>query len=333
MFIFMTKLKHFSICLFALLFVLVFSGCGDEDETVVVPSNGQEQQNPNNNEGSENPDKDEPSNGQEQQNPNNNEGSENPDNGEPSDGQGQQNSNNKGPENPENLTFTETVNGVSFKMVAVEGGSFQMGGTEEQSGDPDIDEFPVHQVTLSGYSIGQTEVTQALWVAVMGSNPSFFQGDDLPVEQVSWNDIQEFLQKLNQMTGLNYRLPSEAEWEYAARGGNKSQGYKYSGSNNVDDVAWYTSNSHDNGTTKVGSFAPNELGIYDMSGNVFEWCQDWYGDYSSSSQSNPTGPATGSRRVLRGGSWVNYAWFCRVSYRGYYNPGIRYGHFGFRLAL
>ena len=139
----------------------------------------------------------------------------------------------------------------------------------------------------------------------MGSNPSRYTGDDnLPVEQVSWKDVQEFIQKLNALTGKTYRLPTEAEWEYAARGGNQSQGYKYAGSNTVGDVAWHYGNS-DHKTHPVGQKQPNELGLYDMSGNVWEWCQDWYGDYSSSAQTNPTGPSSGSYRVLRGGSWSN----------------------------
>ena len=236
------------------------------------------------------------------------------------------------------LTFfgnqTFTVNGVSFTMIAVEGGTFKMGATSEQGGDADNDEKPVHNVTLSDYYIGETEVTQELWQAVMGKNPSNFKGNKKPVEQVSWNDCQEFIKKLNQLTGKNFRLPTEAEWEYAARGGNKSQGYKYSGSNTIDNVAWYTSNSGSQ-THDVKTKQANELGIYDMSGNVYEWCQDWYGSnyYSSSPETNPTGPTSGSYRVLRGGSWNNRARYCRVSYRGSYYPGFGFNYFGFRLAL
>ena len=165
----------------------------------------------------------------------------------------------------------------------------------------------------------------------MGSNPSKFKGDNLPVEQVSWNDIQEFITKLNTMTGKTFRLPTEAEWEYAARGGNKSKGYKYSGSNTLDNVAWYTNNSSSK-THPVGQKQPNELGLYDMSGNVWEWCQDWYGSYSSSSQTNPTGPSSGSYRVLRGGSWYHFARICRVSYRLNSDPDDRYNLNGFRLV-
>ncbi len=229
-------------------------------------------------------------------------------------------------------TQTITVNGVSFTMVAVEGGTFKMGATSEQGNDADSDEKPVHSVTLSDYYIGETEVTQELWEAVMGSNPSYFKGSQKPVEQVSWNDCKEFITKLNKLTGKNFRLPAEAEWEYAARGGNKSKGYKYSGSNTIGNVAWYTDNSSSK-THDVKTKTPNELGIYDMSGNVYEWCEDWYGNYSSGSQTNPTGPSTGSYRVLRGGSWRGSAKGCRVSYRNNSNPGYRDDSSGFRLAL
>jgi formylglycine-generating enzyme required for sulfatase activity len=175
-------------------------------------------------------------------------------------------------------------------------------------------------------------VTQALWEAVMGNNPSKFKGMDKPVEQVSWNDCQEFIRKLNAATGLQFRLPTEAEWEYAARGGNKSQGYKYSGSNNIDDVAWYDSNSSLT-THDVKTKQANELGIYDMSGNVWEWCQDWYGSYSSSAQTDPVGPSSGSYRVNRGGGTAGYAWYCRVSYRSDDPPSDRYSNLGLRLAF
>lgn len=226
-----------------------------------------------------------------------------------------------------------TLNGnVVFTMIAVEGGTFQMGATSEQGGDAYSNESPVHNVTLSDYYIGETEVTQELWQAVMGSNPSHFSGyPQRPVEYVSWNDCQEFITKLNELTGRNFRLPTEAEWEYAARGGNKSQGYKYSGSNTLGNVAWYDDNS--SSTHNVKTKSPNELGIYDMSGNVYEWCQDWYGSYSSSSQTDPTGPSSGSLRVLRGGSWNHYARYCRVSYRDRNNPDYGYDGYGFRLAL
>lgn len=237
--------------------------------------------------------------------------------------------------NLENKTFT--VNGVSFDMIAVEGGTFIMGATAEQGSDAFFDEKPPHQVTLSSYYIGKTEVTQELWQAVMGSNPSDFKGDKKPVERVSWNDCQEFITKLNSLTGQKFRLPTEAEWEYAARGGNNSKGYKYSGSNDIDDVAWHTENSNST-THDVGQKVPNELGIYDMSGNVWEWCQDWYEEYSSSAQTNPIGPNSGSSRVLRGGSWDDDASYCRSSCRIDCNPDSRNFYFGInylglRLAL
>ena len=219
----------------------------------------------------------------------------------------------------------------SIEMVYVAGGTFTMGATAEQGSDADSDEKPTHSVTVSDFYIGKYEVTQAQWKAVMGSNPSYFKGDNLPVENVSWNDIQEFIKKLNAQTGKRFRLPTEAEWEYAARGGNQSKGYKYSGSNSIDDVAWYTDNSSSK-THPVGQKTPNELGIYDMSGNVYEWCQDWKGSYSSSSQTNPTGPSSGSGRVLRGGSWSISAWSCRVSYRFSDYPDPRLDGGGFRLA-
>ena len=240
------------------------------------------------------------------------------------------------PEEPEIIFANQsfTVNGVTFTMIAVEGGTFQMGATSEQGIDADDDEKPVHSITLSDYYIGETEVTQELWEAVMGSNPSYFKGNMKPVEIVSWNDCQTFIKKLNQFTGKNFRLPTEAEWEYAARGGNKSKGYKYSGSNTINDVAWYEDNSGDK-THDVKTKQANELGIYDMSGNVWEWCQDWYGSnyYSNSPSTNPTGPTSGSPRVLRGGSWYYDARCCRVSHRYGSNPDGRGSNFGFRLIL
>ena len=228
---------------------------------------------------------------------------------------------------------TYTVNGISFEMVAVKGGTFTMGATSEQGSDAYSNEKPTHKVTLSDYMIGKTEVTQELWKAVMGSNPSNFKGNNLPVENVSWHDCQKFIKKLNSLTGLNFRLPTEAEWEYAARGGNKSKGFKYSGSNNIGSVAWYTSTTNDSGTKPVATKSPNELGLYDMSGNVWEWCSDWCGDYSSSSQTNPKGPSSGSYRVFRGGSWGAYAGDCRVSIRNGSTPGYRRYYLGLRLAL
>ena len=228
--------------------------------------------------------------------------------------------------------------GISIDMIRVEAGTFTMGATAEMK-DPSDKEKPTHRVTLTkDYYIGKYEVTQALWKAVMGNNPSMFKGDNLPVEQVSWKDCQKFLSKLNRITGKTFRLPTEAEWEYAARGGNKSRGYQYSGSNNLSDVAWYSGNS-DSGNSEyeyethaVGTKQPNELGIYDMSGNVREWCQDWYGKYNSSSQVNPTGANSDSYRVGRGGSWSCTAGNCRSSYRDDYAPGYGY-NLGLRLVL
>ena len=220
-----------------------------------------------------------------------------------------------------------TVNGVSFKMIAVKGGTFQMGSDDGYEW-----EKPVHQVTLSDYYIGETEVTQELWTAVMGSNPSYFTGNmQRPVEMVSWNDCQTFISKLNQLTGGRFLLPTEAQWEYAARGGNKSKGYTYSGSDAEDDVAWYWYNSGGM-THPVKTKAPNELGIYDMGGNVWEWCSDWSGSYSSAAQTDPTGPATGSGRVGRGGSWRHDATGCRVATHSSCTPASASSDTGLRLA-
>ena len=228
-----------------------------------------------------------------------------------------------------NETMTFEANGVSFTMIPVEGGTFTMGGTSEME-DPYDNEKPTHQVTLSSYYIGETEVTQALWKAVMGFNPSYFEGDDHPVECVCWDVCQTFISKLNALTGKRFRLPTEAEWEFAARGGNQSRHTPYSGSSRIDDVAWYEDNSS-NKTHPVKTKQPNELGIYDMSGNVEEWCQDWYGDYSSDAQTNPTGASSGDYRVLRGGSW--FLGGCRSSSRSYCAPESSDSYFGLRLVL
>ena len=223
-------------------------------------------------------------------------------------------------------------NGISIDMVKVETGTFMMGATSEKQNSYD-DEKPVHQVTLTNdYYMGKYEVTQALWQAVMGSNPSKFKGDYLPVEMVSWDDCQEFISKLNSITGRKFRLPTEAEWEYAARGGKKSRGYQYGGSNSISDVAWYTDNCSSK-THPVGTKQANELGIYDMSGNVYEWCQDWKGLYSSSSQTNPIGAVNGPLRVFRGGSWLGYARLCRSSCRCYGTPNWCKDDLGLRLVL
>ena len=222
--------------------------------------------------------------------------------------------------------------GISIDMVRVEAGTFTMGATAEME-FPFDDEKPAHQVTLTNdYYMGKYEVTQALWKAVMGNNPSNFKGNNLPVETVSWDDCQKFISELNRITGKTFRLPTEAEWEYAARGGNKSRGYQYSGSNNLSDVAWYDKTSKHK-THAVGTKQPNELGIYDMSGNVYEWCQDWRGSYSSSSQVNPTGANSGYNRVHRGGGWSIIAGSCRSSYRCCDTPGNRYDNLGLRLVL
>lgn len=230
--------------------------------------------------------------------------------------------------------ITINVGNVSFDMIKVEAGSFIMGCTSEQGDDCYDDEKPYHRVTISSdYYIGKFEVTQELWEAVMGTNPSDSKAFDLPVESVSWNDAQEFCAELSRMTGRRFRLPTEAEWEYAARGGKKSTNVKYSGSSNVDDVAWYTDNSGSQ-THPVGKLLPNELGIYDMSGNVWEWCQDWFGNYGSASQTDPIGPVSGSARVLRGGGWRDLVGlFCRVSFRDSYDPDYGLNRYGFRIVL
>lgn len=247
----------------------------------------------------------------------------------------------------EPATQTYTVNGVSFKMIYVEGGTFMMGATEEQVDDAEYNEVPVHQVTVSSFNISQTQVTQELWLAVMGNNPSYFRSPTVtenlnrPVEQVTWNDCQEFIVKLNELTGLNFRMLTEAEWEFAARGGNKSHGYKYSGSDDIDEVAWIYSNIPPNpgqngrgyGPEPVATKKPNELGIYDMSGNVVEWVQDRNGSYTSEPQIDPTGSETGMSRMARGGSWRNGPGDCRVSYRFSQSPNWYFYDMGLRLAL
>ena len=223
------------------------------------------------------------------------------------------------------------LNKLINNMVYVSGGTFTMGATSEQGSDAESDEKPTHNVTLSSYYICKYEVTQTLWRAVMGSNPSNFKGDNLPVESVSWNDCQTFINRLNSYTGRNFRLPTEAEWEFAARGGNYSRHYKYSGSDCIGDVAWYS--GHSGGTHPVGTKQANELGLYDMSGNVWEWCSDWYGSYSSYSQTNPTGPNSGSDRVYRGGASGFFARICRSSRRSCNSPGYRDIGLGLRLVL
>ena len=228
---------------------------------------------------------------------------------------------------------------LSLEIVLVRGGTFTMGCTPVKGRDCHNNEGPAHQVSLTDFHIGKYEVTQAQWLAVMGSNPSKFSGcDSCPVENISWIDVQDFLSKLNSMTGKRYRLPTEAEWEYAARGGNQSRGYVFSGGStyrSLDGVAWYGYNS-DEKTHPVGQKLANELGLYDMSGNVDEWCQDWEGDYSSGSQTNPRGPSSGSYRILRGGSWDSTSIGPRVTHRNYLSPDSDFtglSKIGFRLAL
>jgi len=217
------------------------------------------------------------------------------------------------------------------EMVSVEGGTFTM-GCRGIDGVYFNGARPLFQVTLKSFKMAKYLVTQKQWVAIMGTNPSEFKGDDLPVEQVSWNDAQEFISKLNTATGKNYRLPTEAEWEYAARGGTKSkEEYWYSGSNNVDAVAWYYDNCGGK-TQPVGKKAPNELGIYDMNGNVDEWCSDWYAAYTNTPKTNPTGPATGTKRVCRGGDWICDDMMFSVASRSDIYPTFNFSILGFRLA-
>lgn len=227
---------------------------------------------------------------------------------------------------------TFNVNGVSFEMMPVAGGTFRMGATKFTDLDADYIESPLHDVTLSDFYIGKTEVTQALWHVVMGVYPSNYSGDNLPMSWVSWNDCQEFIKKLNEKTGNSFRLPTEAEWEYAARGGSKSRGYKYSGGDNINAVAWYVDNSNFK-SHNVATKRANELGIYDMSGNVLEWCNDWYEAYRGNAQTNPKGPTGGDYRVTRGGSHRYSAEGCRVADRRYRKPEHRSDIVGFRLAL
>jgi formylglycine-generating enzyme required for sulfatase activity len=222
-------------------------------------------------------------------------------------------------------------------LILVEGGTFMMGATEEQGDDSSGDEKPARLVTLSDFRISNYPVTQFQWASLMGYNPSQYGGDDSPVEGVSWDAAQEFIAKLKELSGMALRLPTEAEWEYAARGGNRSKGYKYSGSNNIDEVAWYWDNSGgiEYGVRPIGTKAPNELGLYDMCGNVWEWVSDWYGEdyYRSAPQTNPQGPETGECRVLRGGWWGYKQGGCRVSSRGNLYPDAQFNFLGFRLAL
>lgn len=242
---------------------------------------------------------------------------------------------------PSNIAVTDTtytIKGVSFDMVLVKGGTFIMGANSLSNRDNEKFVIKRHEVALSDYMIGKTEVTQELWQAVMGSNPSHFRGDSLPVEKVSWDECIVFIKKLNEFTidsrpkGWAFCLPTEAEWEYAARGGNMSQNYKYSGGNDIDSVAWHGGNSS-NKTHAVATKSPNELGLYDMSGNVWEWCYDWYGSCSDAPQTNPIGPSSGSRHVIRGVGWRKYSEPWTVFHRISGTPGYNSNRLGLRLAM
>nr|MCU0392817.1 formylglycine-generating enzyme family protein [Thermoflexibacter sp.] len=225
---------------------------------------------------------------------------------------------------------------IEKNMVAVEGGTFSMGCTSEQK-DCSDNEKPVHSVTVSSFYISKYEVTQTQWEAIMGNNPSYFKNcPTCPVESVSWNDIQEFITKLNQLSGKKYRLPTEAEWEYAARGGKKSKGYQYAGGNSLNSIAWYNSNA-DFKTHPVGTKTANELGLHDMSGNVWEWCEDFYDENFYTKVKNGKANYPNKNRanyiVLRGGSWGGYAGYCRVAYRSRDYPTNRNDDYGFRIVL
>lgn len=223
---------------------------------------------------------------------------------------------------------------VSFELVFVEGGVFQMGTDESNYKD----EKPAHRVSLSSYYIGKYPVTQRLWEEIIGYEQSYFRGASRPVEQVSWEESQDFIRKLNKITGESFRLPSEAEWEFAARGGRYSQGYQYAGSDKLKQVGWYEENST-NETKEVGQLLANELGIHDMSGNVYEWCSDWFSDeyykicHQKGVVENPMGPNKGRHRVTRGGRYFRRPVDCRVVYRNYVHPENRSDNIGFRLVL
>lgn len=222
------------------------------------------------------------------------------------------------------------VKDVSFKMIYVKGGTFTMGATYEQGSSAESRERPNHIVTLSNFYIGETVVTQALWIAIMGDNPSEYKGLNYPVQRITWYRSQEFINKLNSLTGHNFRLPTEAEWEFAARGGIKSRHFKYAGSNDINKVGWSNRNYRE-GPHPVALKSPNELGLFDMSGNVHEWCNDWYGKHESSSQNNPKGPTFGNKKVARGGFWYVSDSVSRVTCRRRWNPSSH--GFSFRLAL
>jgi len=227
-------------------------------------------------------------------------------------------------------SFIETVNGVDFVMVAINGGSFLMGSPPIEKGRS-LDEFQ-HKVTLSDYFISETPVTQSLWESVVGRRVGNFKGDNNPVESISWNRCQDFIERLKQLTEKKYQLPTEAQWEFAARGGICSKGFIYSGSNDLDNVGFYIDNCY-NKTFHVKSMLSNELGIYDMSGNVWEWCQDWYGEYDRNFPTDPQGVSSGELRVFRGGSWSREPKDCRNANRCCGESGLSRSNIGFRLAL
>uniref|UniRef100_UPI0039A4F2DD formylglycine-generating enzyme family protein n=1 Tax=Ornithobacterium rhinotracheale TaxID=28251 RepID=UPI0039A4F2DD len=221
------------------------------------------------------------------------------------------------------------INELEIEFIPVTGSLFNMGNKEG-----DDDEKPLHMVRVKDFYIGKTEVTQELYRTIMKKNPSEFNCDFCPVERVSWLDTQEFIKKLNQITGLKFRLPSEAEWEFSAKGGKKSKRFDYSGGNEINKIAWNASNSSGR-SHPVSEKEPNELGISDMTGNVWEWCQDWYEPdyYQFSPKNNPVNTNLGSSRVLRGCSWRNNEDKCRVTYRFGYSPTDRRSNVGFRLVL
>ncbi len=243
-----------------------------------------------------------------------------------------------------NQDYVETAWGINMKMIWVEGGDFLMGCTSEQGGDCGSDEQNVRRVTVDGYYIGMLEVTQEQWEKVVGTNiyqqkskaggsSTYGVGPTYPMYYVSWEEAMEFCRLLSQKTGKTYTLPTEAQWEYAARGGKNPDGTKYSGSNMIDVVGWYSDNSGSS-THPCGTKRANSLGIYDMSGNVWEWCKDWYANsYVSYDTNNPVGPSSGFNRVNRGGGWGSTASGCRVADRSYYSPDDRRGNLGFRVVL
>lgn len=264
------------------------------------------------------------------------------------------NENSEGGDDTATKNYTETAFGINMEMVYVEGGEFTMGLTKDQKWkEPDsiVEKF-TRETKLDSYYIGKFEVTQAQWKAVMGTTLSdilsenrwfsFGLGDNYPMYDVSWNDVQEFCKKLSEQTGKKYVLPTEAQWEYAARGGVHKTKTMYAGSNDIEAVAWFYENSYnlgsghpDYGTHLVGMKKANALGIYDMSGNVWEWCSDWFSDagYDKNDDYNPQGSAEGAYRVVRGGGWGTIASSCRVSFQGYIDPNYRSADIGFRMVV